>query len=90
MITMFASMEYWTEKDGEVLQAHYDDFVIESTSHPAILRTLQCMVDELAELDNWEAVAGCTESIYEDDGHFPYYEIEPGYHERKGKKKPLW
>lgn len=89
MFKMFASIEYWTEQDGEIMQEHYDSFVIEATSHPSILRTMQSMVDELAEL-GWEVVGSCTESIWEDDGYFPEYEITPDYHQRMGKEKPIW
>jgi hypothetical protein len=89
MTTMFVDLEYWMEENDEVIVSHWDNLIMEG-SHPAILRTLQYMVDELAELDGWKVGAGCTESIYEDDGIFPYYEIEPGYHLRTGKAKPIW
>lgn len=85
MFKMFATMEYWIEEDGEILRDHYDEFTIEATRHGSILRAMQEMVDELDEL-GWEVVGSCTESIWEDDGYFPEYEITPRYHERTAKK----
>ena len=86
MFKMFAIMEYWTEANDEVLQEHYEEFTIEATRHTSILRAMQEMVDELDEL-GWEVVGTCTESLFEDDGYFPEYEITPRYHERMGKPK---
>lgn len=86
MFKMFATMEYWTEENDEILEEHYDSFTIEATCHGSILRTMQEMVDELDEL-GWEVVGTCTESLWEDDGYFPEYEITPRYHERMGKQK---
>lgn len=85
MFKMFATMECWIEEDGEIMQGHYDEFTVEATRHGSILRAMQEMVDELDEL-GWEVVGSCTESIWEDDGYFPEYEITPRYHERMAKK----
>ena len=76
MFKMFATMEYWTEENNEVLQEHYDSFTIEATRHGSILRAMQEMVDELDAL-GWQVVGTCTESLYEDDGDYPEYEITP-------------
>ena len=82
MFKMFATIEYWTEENDEVLQEHYDSFAIEATRHGSILRAMQEMVDELDAL-GWQVVGTCTESLYEDDGDYPEYEITPRYHQRK-------
>ena len=82
MFKMFATIEYWTEENDEVLQENYDSFAIEATRHGSILRAMQEMVDELDAL-GWQVVGTCTESLYEDDGYFPEYEITPRYYQRK-------